>query len=108
MELIKDMVTIISVENRRQLYLAINDKERVRAKCRGLVLVFSNSRSVGDSGSNVDGLVDGPSIFQSKANGLDFKKKKTKNDGDNQKKPVVDTLKCPWLLHCAKPNWGNT
>ncbi|GJT43997.1 mutator type transposase [Tanacetum coccineum] len=44
----------------------------------GLVPVFSNIGPSGDSGSNVDGLVDGPSGSQSKASGLDYKKKKIK------------------------------
>ncbi|GKA54474.1 DNA mismatch repair protein MSH2 [Tanacetum coccineum] len=60
------------VRTRRELYLTRNDKERVRAECRGIVPVFSNS------GLNEDGLGDGPSGFQSKASGLDFTKKKTK------------------------------
>ncbi|GJU78672.1 hypothetical protein Tco_1275742, partial [Tanacetum coccineum] len=56
-----NMVTKISVENRRELYLTKNDKETVRAACKGLVPVFSNTRLSGDSGSNVDGPTNGPS-----------------------------------------------
>ncbi|GJS81958.1 hypothetical protein Tco_0748499 [Tanacetum coccineum] len=96
-DLIKDMVTKILVRTRRELYLTRNDKERVRAECRGIVPVFSNS------GPNEDRLGDGPSGSQSKASGLDSTKKKTKNGGDIKKKAVVDTLKCPWLLHYVKP-----
>nr|GFC62734.1 transposase, MuDR [Tanacetum cinerariifolium] len=54
-DLIKDMVTKISVWTMRELHLTRNDKERVREECRGIVPCFSNS------GPNEDGLVDGPS-----------------------------------------------
>ncbi|PWA71856.1 transposase, MuDR [Artemisia annua] len=54
-ELIKEMVTRIAVEQRRQIYLTKNDKERVRAECRGIVPIFSNS------GPNVGGLSEGQS-----------------------------------------------
>ncbi|GJU65959.1 transposase, MuDR [Tanacetum coccineum] len=59
-EMIKDMVTRISVEKRRELYLTKNDKERVRAECRGLVPVFSNSGPSVESVPNVEGPSDGP------------------------------------------------
>ncbi|GKE35804.1 mutator type transposase [Tanacetum coccineum] len=62
-DMIKDMVTKISVRTRRELYLTRNDNERVRTKCRGIVHVFSNS------GPNEDGLGDGPSRSRSKASG---------------------------------------
>ncbi|GJS76849.1 hypothetical protein Tco_0726730 [Tanacetum coccineum] len=52
------------LKNRRELYSTKNDKERVRAECRGLVPVFSNTMPSGDSGSNVDGPTDGPSGSQ--------------------------------------------
>ncbi|GJW06440.1 hypothetical protein Tco_1568863 [Tanacetum coccineum] len=55
-----NMVSRISVEKMRELYLTKNDKERVRAECRGLVHVFSNTGPSGDSGSNVEGPNDGP------------------------------------------------
>nr|GFA82978.1 transposase, mutator type [Tanacetum cinerariifolium] len=57
-----------------------NDKERVRAECRGIVPCFSKKRS-----------------------GLSYTKKKTKKKtkkGSDIKKKVV---KYPWLLHCVKP-----
>ncbi|GJV15019.1 transposase, MuDR [Tanacetum coccineum] len=76
-EMIKDMVTRISVEKRRELYLTKNDKERVRAECRGLVPVFSNTRPSGDSVSNVEGPTKGPSGSQSQPSGIDSNKKKT-------------------------------
>ncbi|GKB89203.1 mutator type transposase, partial [Tanacetum coccineum] len=41
-EMIKKMVSKISVVNRRQLWLTKNDKVRVRARCRGIVPTFSN------------------------------------------------------------------
>nr|GEW38609.1 hypothetical protein [Tanacetum cinerariifolium] len=53
-DLIKDMVTKISVRTRRELHLIRNDNERVRAECRGIVPCFSNS------GPNEDRLVDDP------------------------------------------------
>ncbi|GJZ55607.1 mutator type transposase [Tanacetum coccineum] len=56
-EMIKKMVSKISVENRRQLWITKNDKVRVRAQCRGIVPTFSNEDgsqfgSNGSSGSN--------------------------------------------------------
>nr|GEV92997.1 transposase, MuDR [Tanacetum cinerariifolium] len=83
-ELIKDMVTKISVRTGRELHMTINDKERVRAECKGIVLCFSNS------GLNEDRLVDGPS--GSKRSGLSYTKKKTKNGSDIKKKVVGDTI----------------
>nr|GEY28584.1 hypothetical protein [Tanacetum cinerariifolium] len=56
-----NMVTRISVEKRKELYLTKNDKERVRAECKGLVPVFSNTRPSGESVTNVEGPTDGPS-----------------------------------------------
>ncbi|GKB43981.1 mutator type transposase, partial [Tanacetum coccineum] len=73
-----------------------NDKERVRAECRGLVLVFSNSGPSVESVPNVEGPSDGPNDgpirSQSQASGIDSNKKKTNKRG----KLVVETLKCPW------------
>ncbi|GKA35896.1 hypothetical protein Tco_0722387 [Tanacetum coccineum] len=60
-QLIKYMVTRFSVEKRRELYLTRNDNERVRAECRGVVLVFYNNGPSDPSGSNNVGLSDGPS-----------------------------------------------
>ncbi|GKG49000.1 transposase, MuDR, partial [Tanacetum coccineum] len=39
-EMIKKMVSKISVVNRGQLWLTKNDKVRVRARCRGIVPTF--------------------------------------------------------------------
>ena len=54
--LIKEMVTRISVESRRDIYLKKNDKTRVRAECRGIVPVFSESQfgPSGPTGSQVE------------------------------------------------------
>ncbi|GJT07180.1 transposase, MuDR [Tanacetum coccineum] len=57
-QLIKEMVSKLSVAQRRQLWFTRNDKTRMRAECRGLVPVFGNGP--GDSGLGVgDG---GPDI----------------------------------------------
>ncbi|GJT87357.1 transposase, MuDR, partial [Tanacetum coccineum] len=83
-QLIKYMVTRFSVEKRRELYLTRNDKERVRAECRGVVLVFSNNGPSDPSGSNNAGLSDGPSGSQTnvdKAIRLDSKRKIQKRAG---------------------------
>nr|GEU96558.1 hypothetical protein [Tanacetum cinerariifolium] len=71
----------VNVEKRRQLYLTRNDKERVRAECKGVVLVFSNSGPSGAGRSNNVGLSDGPSRSQTnidKPTGLDSKMKREK------------------------------
>ncbi|GJY48964.1 mutator type transposase [Tanacetum coccineum] len=107
-EMIKDMVIRISVEKRRELYLTKNDKERVRAECRGLVPIFSNSGPSGESVPNVEGPSNGPSDGPcgslSQPSRIDSNKKKTKKGG----KPVVKTLKCPWSMHSVKPKGENT
>nr|GEW01023.1 hypothetical protein [Tanacetum cinerariifolium] len=54
----------ILVEKMRELYLTKNDKERVRAECRGLVPVFSDTGPSGESVSNVEGPTNGPSGSQ--------------------------------------------
>nr|GEV15099.1 transposase, MuDR [Tanacetum cinerariifolium] len=77
-EIIKDMVTRISVETRRELYLTKNDKERVRAECRGLVPVFSNSCPSGESVTSVEGPSDGPCGSLSQPIGIDSDKNGTK------------------------------
>ncbi|GKD31829.1 hypothetical protein Tco_1242607 [Tanacetum coccineum] len=50
-QLIKEMVSKLSVAQRRQLWFTRNDKTRMRAECRGLVPVFGNGP--GDSGLGV-------------------------------------------------------
>ena len=57
-KLIKEMVTRVAVEQRRQLWLKKNDKVRVRVVCRGKTPTFtSNMDPVVDSG-----LADGPQV----------------------------------------------
>nr|GEV86602.1 hypothetical protein [Tanacetum cinerariifolium] len=97
-------VTRILVEKRRELYLTKNDKEMVRAECKGLVPVFSNSGPSGESVPNVEGPSDGPCGSLSQPSGIDSNKKKTKKRG----KPVVETLECHWLMHSVKPKGENT
>ncbi|GKB93249.1 transposase, MuDR, partial [Tanacetum coccineum] len=92
--MIKDMAPRISVKKRMELYLTKNDKERVRAECKGLVLVFSNIGPSGESVYNAEGPTDGPSGSQSQPCGIDSNKKKTKKWG----KPMVEILNCPWLI----------
>ncbi|GJR52397.1 hypothetical protein Tco_1402918 [Tanacetum coccineum] len=99
--IIKDIVTRISIEKMRELYLTKNDKERVRAECRGLVPVFGPTT---DIDPNVEGPTDGPSRSHGQSSGTNSLKKKTKKGG----KLVVETLKCPWLMHCVKPKGENT
>ncbi|GKB83923.1 cysteine-rich receptor-like protein kinase 2 [Tanacetum coccineum] len=70
-----DMVTRISVEKRRELYLNKNDNKRVKAECRVRVPVFSNVGPSGDSGSNVDRLADDLSRSQSKSSRLEKTKR---------------------------------
>ncbi|GJZ18808.1 mutator type transposase [Tanacetum coccineum] len=100
-EIIKDMVTRISVEKIRELHLVKNDQTRVRAECRGLVPVFRLTTHIDP---NVEGPTDGPSRSHGQSSGTDSLKKKTKKEG----KLVVETLKCPWLMHCVKPKGENT
>nr|GEV90446.1 hypothetical protein [Tanacetum cinerariifolium] len=88
-QLIKEMVSRISVEQRRQLHFASNDKIRIRAECRGLVPVFGNRP--GDSGlGDSEAVCDKPKL-NSGSN------KKTKKKGQ-----VKYINKCLWLLHCSK------
>ncbi|GJV69034.1 hypothetical protein Tco_1484543 [Tanacetum coccineum] len=83
-EIIKDMVTRISVEKIRELHLVKNDQTRVRAECRGLVPVFGPTTNIDP---NVE--TDGPSRSHGQSSGIDSLKKKTKKWG----KLVVETLK---------------
>ncbi|GKB22609.1 gypsy type transposase, partial [Tanacetum coccineum] len=55
-EIIKDMVTRISVKKKRELHLVKNDQTRVRAECRGLIPVFGPTT---DIDPNVEGPTDG-------------------------------------------------
>ncbi|GKA84888.1 mutator type transposase [Tanacetum coccineum] len=63
-ELIKQMVSRLAVENRRQLWLSKNDKIRIWAQCRGIVPTFSNDdgSQFGPNGPS------GPSGSQSQSN----------------------------------------
>ncbi|GKB30483.1 hypothetical protein Tco_0869884, partial [Tanacetum coccineum] len=55
-QLIKDMITRVFVEQRRELHLKKNDKLRVRVICRGKLPVFTiDGPSVDDGPSNTDG-----------------------------------------------------
>jgi hypothetical protein len=95
--LIKEMVTRISVESRRDIYLKKNDKTRVKAECRGIVPIFSESQfgPSGPTGSQVE-------------KPMKVNKKKTpcaRPSGSQIENPnvnVIDTQSCPWLLHCSK------
>ncbi|PWA75620.1 transposase, mutator type [Artemisia annua] len=49
--LIKEMLTRVSVEQRRQLYLKKNDKNRLRAHCRGKVPQFTFEDGIESRGS---------------------------------------------------------
>ncbi|GKC91909.1 hypothetical protein Tco_1157351 [Tanacetum coccineum] len=96
-QLIKEMVSKLSVAQRRQLWFTRNDKTRMRAECRGLVPVFGNGP--GDSGLGVgDG---GPVCDKPKVDSRCDKKTKKKD-------PVGDSIKCPWLLHCSKSKKAET
>lgn len=110
-EMIKEMVTKLSVETRRELHLVRNDKQRVRAICRGQVPVFTteSQNMFKDSGlKDVSGLEEtsglkdssGPSTCSSVAG----KRKKPKPSGYVKKKASVNKEKsgCPWILHCTK------
>nr|GEU44816.1 hypothetical protein [Tanacetum cinerariifolium] len=88
-QLIKEMVSRISLNQRRQLHFTKNDKIMMRAECRGLVPVFGNEP--GDSGLGDSG----PECDKPKLNS--GSNKKTKKKGQ-----VKDSNKCPWLLHCSK------
>ncbi|GKC74343.1 hypothetical protein Tco_1120226 [Tanacetum coccineum] len=94
-QLIKEMVSRISVEQRRQLYFTRNDKNRMRAEGRGLVIVFGNGP--GDSGLGDSGQVCDKPKLDSGSN------KKTKKKGK-----VEDSNKCPWLLYCSKSKNAET
>ena len=80
-QLIKQMVSRVAVEQRRQLWLKKNDKKRVRAVCRGQVPNFAK----GDMGS-----VNGPSYSKGPKGG---------------KSTSEENALCPWALQCSKlPN----
>ncbi|GKA27984.1 mutator type transposase [Tanacetum coccineum] len=99
-QLIKVMVSRISVEQRRQLYFTRNDKIRMRAECRGLVPVFGNGP--GASGLGDNGPIDsGPVCDKPKLDSGSNKKTK-------KKETVEDSIKCPWLLHCSKSHKAET
>ncbi|PWA73581.1 transposase, MuDR, MULE transposase domain protein [Artemisia annua] len=99
--LIKEMVTGISVDSRRDIYLTRNDKTRVRAECRGIVPVFSEKDSESQFGPS------GPTGSQVKKP-KKVKKKKSPCSGpsesqiENPSVNVIDSQPCPWLLHCSK------
>ncbi|GJR68397.1 putative transcription factor interactor and regulator CCHC(Zn) family protein [Tanacetum coccineum] len=87
-QLIKEMLSKLSVAQRRQFWFTRNDKTRMRAECRGLVPIFGNGP--GDSGLGIgDG---GPICDKPKVDSRCDKKTKKKD-------PVGDSIKCPWLLH---------
>ncbi|GKB39154.1 mutator type transposase [Tanacetum coccineum] len=88
---IKEMVTRVAVEQRRELHLKKNDKVRVRCICRGKVPQFGCKDGDDDSGSK--GVVSSGS--KGKSNN------KTKDGGGIKDKGEY----CPWSLQCSKlPN----
>ena len=97
-KLIKEMVTRVAVEQRRQLWLKKNDKVRVRVVCKGKTPTFT---------SNMDpvvysGLADGPQV-KGKPNKL-----KAAIGSKIRSKGVAikdSETQCPWFLQCSKlPN----
>ncbi|GKA94727.1 pentatricopeptide repeat-containing protein, partial [Tanacetum coccineum] len=101
-EMIKKMVSKISVVNRRQLWLTKNDKVRVRARCRGIVPTFSNEDG-SQFGPNGPSGSSGKSKME-KTKKVDSQSQSTTNK-DKAGKPKVnvkDSQSCPWVLHCSK------
>ncbi|GJT60279.1 retrotransposon protein, putative, ty1-copia subclass, partial [Tanacetum coccineum] len=87
-QLIKDMVTRVYVEQRRELHLKKNDKLGVRVICKGKLPVFD--------GPSVD---DGPI----EASGPDKSNKGTNDSGNlKSKKGSEDSNRYPWVLQCYK------
>nr|GEW80357.1 transposase, mutator type [Tanacetum cinerariifolium] len=103
---IKEMVTRVAVEQRRELHLKKNDKVRVRYICRGKFPQFGCKDGDDDSGSK--GVVSsgskrkGQSKEKGQVSGSKGKSNnKTKASGDIKDKGEY----CPWLLQCSKlPN----
>lgn len=90
-KLIKEMVTRVAVEQRRDLWLKKNDKLRVRAVCRGKIPNFTS-----------DGPADGPEV-----KGKPIKSKKASGSKIRSKGVSIkhSEPECPWSLQCSKlPN----
>ncbi|PWA38189.1 transposase, MuDR [Artemisia annua] len=94
-ELIKEMVSKLAVEERRQLHIDRNDKKRVRVICRGKTPVFSESNEA-----------SGPVNNTSEPSGP-VKKIKDASGSDNG--PVIDNKQgCPWVLWISKGPHDNS
>ncbi|GJS67346.1 hypothetical protein Tco_0681910 [Tanacetum coccineum] len=111
-EIIKQVVTQLSVDTRRELHLTRNDLQRVRTICRGQIPVFTTESLAMfmDSGlKDVSGLKDTTWLKEScgpsgDASGSKLvKRKKTKVSG-YVKKPNFDKKSngCVWKLHNTK------
>ncbi|GJT46593.1 hypothetical protein Tco_0955308 [Tanacetum coccineum] len=103
---IKEMVTRVVVEQRRELHLKKNENVRVRCICRGKVSQFGCEDGDDDSGSK--------GVVSSGSKGKDQSKEKgqvsvSKGKSNNKKKAgggIKDKGEyCPWSLQCSKlPN----
>lgn len=102
-ELIKEMVTKLAVEERRQLHLDRNDKKRVRVICRGKTPVFSEANEAsGPSSNEPSGLVKNTSKPSGPV-------KNTNEASGSDNGPVIDNKQgCPWLLHISKGPLDNS
>ncbi|GKA61780.1 mutator type transposase, partial [Tanacetum coccineum] len=105
-KMIKEMITRVAVEQRRELHLKKNDKKRLRCICRGKVPQFSCEDGDDVSGSKGLGSDGSKGKSQSKEKGQVSGSKgksinKTKAGGGIKDKAES----CPWYLQCSKlPN----
>ncbi|PWA90375.1 Zinc/iron permease [Artemisia annua] len=98
-KLIKEMVTRVAVEQRRELWLKKNDKLRVRVVCKGKTPTFTSNKSPLVDG----GLADGPGKKGKPIKSKIASGSKIRSKGNV---PIKDSeTQCPWSLQCSKlPN----
>ncbi|GKA30464.1 mutator type transposase [Tanacetum coccineum] len=103
---IKEMVTRVAVEQRRELHLKKNDKLRVRCICRGKVPQFSCEDGDDDSGSKGVILGGSKGKGQSKEKGQVSRSKGNSNNKTKAGGGIKDKGEyCSWSLQCSKlPN----
>ncbi|GKA33780.1 hypothetical protein Tco_0720209 [Tanacetum coccineum] len=97
----KDLVYLHSIESRRNLKLYKNDSVRIRARCKGKVLVFTMSQGTGPTGPN-SRMEAGPSGSSGPTTRSKKRKNTGTNDGSQASLSFLDAHDkgdlCPWVL----------
>ena len=103
---VKENIHLLAIETRREIFLKKNDKERVRAECRGTIPVFEESEKHVSSGGLNEASGSSPTNKWTRKKVGESKgfspKPKSKQVGGKPNARKLAANQCPWVLHVSK------